>query len=149
MITLEEYKDIQVGDYVKIVDEWNENTCENPYGDMNYLLGHLFVVSQEPTTMSVAKSEEGIGRFYIKDRYTDMIWRLNRYCIAHTFHTIAYTFHADEIEKMYSDVMSFSAEPIKAATRKSIDDEALEKNAYEERTVQESGLCFTTYCFFW
>lgn len=28
---------------------------------------------------------------------------------------------------MYSDVMSLSEEPIKAATRKSIDDEALEK----------------------
>lgn len=133
MISADEFDNIQVGDFVQIVDEWNENTCENPYGDMNYLLGHLFMVSQEPTTISVAKSEEGIGRFCIKDKYTDMIWRLNRHCIA-------YTFHADEIEKMYSDAISLSEEPIKAATRKSIDDEALEK------MLMKSGLFKKTDC---
>lgn len=120
MISADEYDNIQIGDVVQIIDEWNECTCENPYGDMNYLLGQLFVVSQEPTTISVAKSEEGIGRFCIKDRDTDTIWCLNRYCIVGVY-------HADEIEKMYSDTMSCCKEPIEVATHKSIDDKAFEK----------------------
>ena len=60
MITEEEFENIQVGDYIQIVDEWNENTCENPYGDMNYLLGHLFMVSQEPNQRRV------LGDFVLK-----------------------------------------------------------------------------------
>ena len=120
MITKEEFNNIEIGDQIKIVDEWNESTCENPYGKMDYLLGQLFVVSYEPTTISVAKSEEGFGRFYIKDKNTDRIWRLNRYCIVGVY-------HADEIEKMYSDAMSCCKEPIEVATHKSIDDKTFEK----------------------
>ena len=81
MITLEEYKNIQVGDYIQIVDRWNEYTDENEDGDMDYLLGQTFEVTKEATETTVMKGT--IDNFLI-DKQSDnrFIWYLNLHCIA-------------------------------------------------------------------
>ena len=79
MITEEEFNDVQIGDYIQIVDEWNDYTHESAYGNMDYLLGSTLEVTEEATTTTVRKGRE-ISAFIIRDgEYGG--WSLNLHCI--------------------------------------------------------------------
>lgn len=80
MITTEEYEDIQVGDKIKIVDRWNEDSCASSEGKMDYLLGQTFEVVERATKTTVDKSC-GIFRIESKDGVITDYWYLNDFCI--------------------------------------------------------------------
>lgn len=105
MIVTEEFENIQIGDKIKIVDQWNEHTEENPYGNMDYLLGQTFEVTNEATTTTVKKYNLCYD-FVIRgiDKYSEPYWYLNLHCI----------------------------EKVIKCTTKSIDDASLEKILKEE-----------------
>lgn len=79
MITEEEFYDVQIGDYIQIVDEWNEYTDENLSGDMDYLLGKTFEVTRESTEATVEK-RSGKSDFVIQFG-GGWVWSLNLHCI--------------------------------------------------------------------
>lgn len=50
MITTEEFNNIEIGDQIKIVDEWRKNS--NAVTDMDYLLGCVFPITTNSTISS-------------------------------------------------------------------------------------------------
>lgn len=101
MITVEEYNDIQVGDKIKIVDEWDNYTHESVYGNMDYLLGETFEVTHEATTTTVEK-DNLMGGFVIRgiDEYSKAYWSLNLHCIAKVIKCTTKSIADDSLEKM-------------------------------------------------
>ena len=83
MINYDEFKNIQVGDYIQIVDEWNSWSNANSDGCMDYLLGKTFPVSTEATAESVARWGDSLLRIKTRIEYRTMYshWVLNRFCI--------------------------------------------------------------------
>ena len=47
MITIEELNNIEIGDQIKIIDKWGENS--NAVIDMDYLLGRVFPITANST----------------------------------------------------------------------------------------------------
>lgn len=80
MINYDKFKNIQVGDYIQIVNKWNRWSNANSGGRMDYLLGKTFPVSTEATAESVARW--GNYSLRIKDsRAMYSYWNLNSFCI--------------------------------------------------------------------
>ena len=79
MINYDEFKNIQVGGYIQIVDEWNSWSNANSGGCMDYLLGKTFPVSTEATAESVARWGDSLLK--IKRGVMPSYWSLNRFCI--------------------------------------------------------------------
>lgn len=50
MITIEELNNIEIGDQIKIIDKWGENS--NAVIDMDYLLGRVFPITANSTISS-------------------------------------------------------------------------------------------------
>lgn len=65
-ISQEEYESIEIGDYVRIVSEWNEASNESPHGGMDRYLSSIIQV--------VNKSRFGVHTH-------DVPYMFNRYCI--------------------------------------------------------------------
>ena len=104
MITEEEFDNIQVGDYIEVVSEWNEYTDENLAGEMDYLLGKTFEVTKELTKTTVEKRSRGNG-FTIQNE-DGWIWSLNLYCIAKVIKRTENLKSIDDasLEKMLEDL---------------------------------------------
>ena len=86
MIDRDEFDNIQVGDYIQIVDRWNSWSNANDCGCMDYLLGKTFPVSIEATTESVAQNGisflDGTTLLRIRDKVINSrYWSLNMFCI--------------------------------------------------------------------
>lgn len=79
MITTEEFKNVQVGDYIEVVSEWNGDTNEAPVV-MDYLLGRTFEVTERATETTVKKGI--VNNFKIARQYdNEFVWSLNLHCI--------------------------------------------------------------------
>ena len=102
MITREEFENIQVGDYIQIVDEWNEYTDENLSGDMDYLLGKTFEVTRESTEATVEK-RSGNSDFVILDE-DGWIWSLNLHCIEKVIRYSTKSIDDKSLERMLMEV---------------------------------------------
>ena len=81
MITKEEFNNIEIGDKIKIVDEWNDFTRENSDGHMDYRLGHIFEVTNKATTTTVEKNDTYYNLKIIKMNSGYDYWFLNEFCI--------------------------------------------------------------------
>ena len=80
MITEEEFENIQVGDYIEVVSEWNGDTNEAPVL-MDYLLSRTFEVTEKATKTTVKKGI--VDNFQIVRQSDDIfVWSLNLHCIA-------------------------------------------------------------------
>lgn len=102
MITVEEYNDIQVGDKIKIVDEWNNYTHESVYGNMDYLLGETFEVTEKATETTV-KKRSGINDFLIYDS-GGWKWSLNLHCIEKVIRYSTKSIDDKSLERMLMEV---------------------------------------------
>lgn len=98
MISIEEFNDVQIGDYIQIVDEWNDYTHESAYGNMDYLLGRSLEVTEKATTTTVRKGRE-VSAFIIRDgEYGG--WSLNRHCIEEVIKCSVKSIDDKSLEKM-------------------------------------------------
>ena len=102
MITKEEYEDVKIGDCIQIVDRWNEHTKENPSGDMDYLLGQIFEVTNKVTATTVEKRSE-IGGFVIRGD-DDWTWFLNLHCIEKVIRCTTKSIDDKSLERMLMEV---------------------------------------------
>lgn len=102
MITGEEFDNIQVGDYIEVVSEWNEYTDENLSGEMDYLLGKTFEVTRELTKATVQKRRGG-NDFVIRDE-DGWIWSLNLYCIEKVIRYSTKSIDDKSLERMLMEV---------------------------------------------
>ena len=72
-----EIEDLEVGMKVKIVDQWNAHTCQNPDGRMDRWLGQIVTVAE------VQLGSNGDGYIFIEeDKLEDYgHWYWNKHCI--------------------------------------------------------------------
>ena len=99
MITKEEFKNIQIGDQIKIVDRWNEYSGESQSGDMDYLLGKTLDVTERATKTTVARVG-GTSVFIIRDDGCAYGWSLNLHCIEKVIKYTVKSIDDDSLEKM-------------------------------------------------
>lgn len=102
MITEEEFDDVQIGDYIQIVDQWNGHTHENFSGDMDYLLGRTLEVTEKATETTV-KKRSGINDFLIYDS-DGRIWCLNLHCIEKVIRYSTKSIDDKSLERMLMEV---------------------------------------------
>ena len=105
MITKEEFENVKIGDYIQIVDRWNEYTDENPDGKMDYLLGRTFEVTERASKTTVEKSH-GILMIKSRDNTNASYWYLNEFCIAKVIKRTENLKSIDDasLEKMLEDL---------------------------------------------
>lgn len=101
MITEEEFNDIQIGDYIQIVDEWNGFTHENSDGDMDYLLGRTLEVAEKATETTVRRSGTSVFIIYDSD---GRIWYLNLHCIEKVIRYSTKSIDDKSLERMLMEV---------------------------------------------
>lgn len=84
----EDFSKLKSGDKIKIVDQWNGHTNENPDGKMDYLLGQEFEISNKPTETSVAKwitFDGDVGFRIVRKGNTNLsildTWFINAYSV--------------------------------------------------------------------
>lgn len=73
MVSEKEFAEIQIGDMVRIVDEWDENTEQNWDGYMDAYLGNVYQVFDR---------SRNYLKLYLPYSEDEEIWEWNRYCIA-------------------------------------------------------------------
>lgn len=84
----EDFSKLKSGDEIKIVDEWN-NLCDvNPDGEMEYLLGQTFKISDKPTESTVSKwvtFDGDVGFRIVRKGNTNLnvpeTWFINAYSV--------------------------------------------------------------------
>lgn len=69
-----EIKDLEVGMKVKIVDQWNAHTCQNPDGRMDRWLGQIVTVAELVGGAVFIEEDEAGGSIH---------WLWNKHCIDH------------------------------------------------------------------
>lgn len=99
MITEEEYEDIQVGDYIEVVDQWNADSAEASDGKMDYLLGRTLEVAEKATETTVDKCYDILRTKSIAGAITNY-WYLNRFCIAKVIKCTGKSIADESLEKM-------------------------------------------------
>lgn len=95
MISIEEFNDVQIGDQIKIVDNWEENSMA--VAEMNYLLGKTLEVTQKATETTVERNDT-FYNFKIIDGYG--YWYLNRHCIEKVIKYSVKSIDDKSLEKM-------------------------------------------------
>jgi len=81
LISVSEFKAIEAGDLVRIVERWNENTIEASTGEMDKYLGQVIQVSfvREPNSYNRVCVYDSSGDCHIEH------WVFNRYMIDEVF----------------------------------------------------------------